>query len=92
MHATEEIDIACGTHWHLRRPVGSVNVNVASNHEVELVASFLPDPNWSSAESPAAPSVAIHTGQLAATGLMLRLREIFQTLNWPLPEEGECQI
>lgn len=92
MHTTEVVDIPYGTHWRFRRHVGSVNVTVTPDHEVELVASFLPDPDSPSPESVPSTGLDIRMGELAATGLMLRLRETFQTMGWPLPDEGECQI
>ena len=87
-----ETDLPSGSHLKFVRAVGDVEVSAPDGRTIELVASFLPEPNLPVPLIQQATSVAIHMDQLVATGLALKLRETFQTMGWPLPEEGECQV
>ena len=84
-----ETALAYGENLRPDRAVGSFKVTVRDDQKVELVASLLPDPMIRAPEHLPATTVAIHMDQSVAMVLFSQLRETFQTMGWPLPEEAE---
>ncbi len=80
-----DIALTYGSHHRIVQKVGKINVSVTEDREVELDASFLPDPMVSAPASLMATTLAIHMDQSAAMELFSRLRETFQRMGWPLP-------
>lgn len=91
MTAMIDVGIAHGSHERIARKVGEFSVHVIDGPEIELVASFLPEPEIQNSAHLQATTRAIHMDPEVAAALFVSLRETFEAMGWPLPPEGAGQ-
>lgn len=82
-------DMSYGEHARFVREVGEFRVQLTPGPQIELVASFLPDPAIPSPGHLPATTLAIHMGPEVAASLFSLLRETFHSMDLPLPREDE---